>query len=142
MKSTVGARFDHFGRYAYFTEYTTFWRCIWGWLPLTNHKPAFLTQPLGSDQSQASMRISWSASMLLESSLHEMSSSSKAAQKQLKKYFFKILMKRVDHFLKGPIVECSLHEMWSSSKAAQKVFLKNLSEESKPLFLGAADEIH
>ena len=64
-------------------------------------------------------------------------SSSKAAQK----VFLKILLKRVNHFLKEQLPECSLHEMWSSSKAAQKVFFKNLSEESKPLFGGAASRM-
>ena len=63
------------------------------------------------------------------------------AQKQLQKYFLKILLKRVDHFLMAWLPECSVHEMWSSSKAAQKVFFKNLSEESKPLFGGAASRM-
>ena len=60
-----------------------------------------------------------------------------AAQKQLKKYFLKILLKRVKHFLVEELPECSVQEMLNSSKS----ILKNLSEESKPLFEGTTSRM-
>ena len=77
---------------------------------------------------------------LLECSLHEMWSSSKAA----KKVFLKILLKRVNHFLKEQLPECSVHALKADANSSTNYICgtcgtlsKNLTKESKPLFEGA-----